>query len=201
MTECITETVSLEVDQPAEVLRALEITEFEQHHVYQLTASDIQTLREQFGLKLDPALELVKIRHGDLADDLPYQVHTNRELALMLAGKKPLSTFAGSWPPSTDVEEIPERLFDPHVAAGRFAKVEYLDSSARDPDKLIRRVLYATLEETWRIKAHILLWKTARQTGWNEGFERMEGSLLGYTDEQNDAYMDFARRGSGQHLQ
>ena len=55
------------------------------------------------------------------------------------------------------------------------------------------RVLYALPEESWRINAYILLLKTSKKSGWSEGFERMEGSLLGYTDEQNDAYLEFLR--------
>jgi hypothetical protein len=39
-----------------------------------------------------------------------------------------------------------------------------------------------------------LLKKTAQMCGWNEGFERMEGTLLGYTDEQNDIYIEMIYR-------
>jgi hypothetical protein len=42
--------------------------------------------------------------------------------------------------------------------------------------------------------AYLLLWKTAEKSGWNAGFERMEGSLLGYEDWQNDAHMELIRR-------
>jgi hypothetical protein len=43
-------------------------------------------------------------------------------------------------------------------------------------------VFYALPGQEWRIEALILLLKTAEVTGWNEGFERMERSLLGYED-------------------
>jgi hypothetical protein len=36
----------------------------------------------------------------------------------------------------------------------------------------------------------ILLLDTAAQTGWNEGFTRMEGSLLGYEAWQNDIFIE-----------
>jgi hypothetical protein len=51
-------------------------------------------------------------------------------------------------------------------------------------------VLYALPREAWRIEAYLLLWKTAEKSGWNAGFERMEGSLLGYEDWQNDYHME-----------
>jgi hypothetical protein len=53
-----------------------------------------------------------------------------------------------------------------------------------------RRVLYALPGEQWRIDAYLLLWKTAKEAGWNEGFERMEGSLLGYEDWENDFHIE-----------
>jgi hypothetical protein len=54
----------------------------------------------------------------------------------------------------------------------------------------IRRVLYALSDEQWRIDAYLLLWKTADKSGWNEGFERLEGSLLGYEDWENDYHIE-----------
>ena len=53
----------------------------------------------------------------------------------------------------------------------------------------MRRVLYALSHEAWRIEAYLLLWATAEKSGWNAGFERMEGSLLGYEDWQDDIHI------------
>jgi hypothetical protein len=44
--------------------------------------------------------------------------------------------------------------------------------------------------EQWRIDAYLLLWKAAEKSGWNEGFERLEGTLLGYEDWQNDYHIE-----------
>jgi hypothetical protein len=33
-----------------------------------------------------------------------------------------------------------------------------------------------------------------KKVGWNEGFARMEDSLLGYAEWQNDAFMEHAKR-------
>jgi len=62
-----------------------------------------------------------------LPDDLrslPYLVHTNRELGLMLAGKKPLSIF--SFIDGYEIECVIRylRMFDRHVEAGRIVKTE-----------------------------------------------------------------------------
>lgn len=190
-TECIVDHVPLDVVQVEEFFRMLNLDTVEPHEVVDLDAEDIRKINLYFSLKIESHLVQTKLRQRAKYDDLPYQLHTNRELALMLAGVKPLSTFSGTWPPSDVIEEIPERLFDPHVLAGTFVKGECLESIGTSSTQNMRRVLYALKEEAWRINAHFLLWKTATKSGWNEGFERFEGSLLGYTDAQNDAYIEF----------
>ncbi|MCC6778157.1 MAG: hypothetical protein IT537_16220 [Hyphomicrobiales bacterium] len=57
-----------------------------------------------------------------------------------------------------------------------------------------RFVLYALKHEEWRIDAFILLQETAARVGWSEGFERMLGSLLGYEEWQNEAFIEHSRR-------
>lgn len=53
-------------------------------------------------------------------------------------------------------------------------------------------------QEAWRIDAYLLLGATAEKSGWNAGFERMEGSLLGYEGWHNDIHMArWLRPGSG----
>lgn len=117
----------------------------------------------------------------------------------MLKGIKPLACFHGQYPDHPEIEEIPESLFDPYVAAGRFVKREYVVPIGNrehvvptDTGRVLgtRRVMYALPTQEWRINAMILLWDTAAKTGWNEGFERMEGSLLGYEAWQNDIFIE-----------
>jgi hypothetical protein len=135
------------------------------------------------------------------ADDLPYTVHTGRELAMMLAGTKPLAAFVDDYPSLHGLYVIPEREFEPHVASGRIVKREQIVPPAPDAPVVQgqrmgrRRVLYALPSEQWRIDAYLLLWKTAEKSGWNEGFERIEGSLLGYEDWQNDLNIEQKFRG------
>ena len=105
----------------------------------------------------------------------------------MLSGKKPLAAFSEPYPSDPDLELIPEAAFEPHTLAGSLVKREYILSES---DGQTRMVLYATPSEVWRIEAYILLKKTALKTGWSEGFEYLEGALLGYEDWQNDIYIE-----------
>lgn len=126
-------------------------------------------------------------------DEHPYLLHTNRELLLMLDARKPLSVFADEEPlPGSNSLLFPEAKFDAYVAAGRFVKYEYAEP-VDNCRRRVRWVFYALPEEAWRIKAYILLNETSKRSGWNEGFERMEGSLLGYSDQENDINIELQK--------
>ena len=137
-----------------------------------------------------------KLRRSFPLDDLPYKIHTGQELALMLEGSKPLSYFSTKFPPASNIEEIPESLFDRYVEKGRFVKREYVMHANNSGPALgsrglgMRIVMYALPHHEWRINAMLLLMNTAIKSGWNEGFERMQGSLLGYEDWQNDIFIE-----------
>jgi hypothetical protein len=49
----------------------------------------------------------------------------------MLNGTKPLAAFSGQYPSSLDIEEIPEGVFDPYVAAGIFVKGDTSSQAGR----------------------------------------------------------------------
>ncbi len=189
-TECIIENVSFQTVEIGELSTLLDMADFDADCVYELDENDVRRIKEHFFLKFEESAALVKLRSRCELDDLPYKIHTNCELVLMLAGTKPLASFCGEYPPCSDIEEIPERLFDPYVVENRFVKREYVVPQAHGRAFGTRRVLYSLPSEVWRIDAYILLQQTASKSGWNEGFERMEGSLLGYEEWQNDAYID-----------
>ena len=152
---------------------------------YYLDASDAGRLLSRYSLTLDIDGFEVRLRPWHRMHSLPYKIHTGRELALMLRGHKPLAAFGGVYPADPELDDIPEAYFDPYVAAGRFVKRESLVADSPP----WRRVLYALPDEAWRIDALLLVHKVARVSGWNEGFERMEGTLLGYEDWQNDIFI------------
>jgi hypothetical protein len=66
----------------------------------------------------------------------------------------------------------------------------------RHPDaRGIRHVLYARSAEAWRIDAYIMMLAAAAKARWSEGFERLEGSLLGYEEWQTDLHLERLRAG------
>ena len=77
----------------------------------------------------------------------------------------------------------------PYVAAGRFIKRVQHGIRIKGLGPEHRRVFYAQPGEEWRIDAYILMKKVAERSGWGEALERMEGSLLGYEDWQNDVFI------------
>jgi hypothetical protein len=163
--------------------------------IYDLQPSLVAKIVSNYGLSFEPGSMPVELHPWHPIDDRPYTIHTNRELLLMLAGTKPLAVFSDDYPCLHGHYIIPEREFEPHLASGLIVKREQIippqpdDPVLNGPRIGQRRVLYALKGEEWRIDAYILLWETADKSGWNAGFERMEGSLLGYEDWQNDFHM------------
>ena len=135
--------------------------------------------------------------------DLPYDVHTGRELEFMLERRKPMACFADAYSAAhgDDEEVFPVKDFAPHVANGTFQMRDYVElltgppPSGRNDIRGVRRLFYARPSEAWRIDAYIQLLAVAEKAGWSEGFERLEGRLLGYEDWQIDAHLDHLRRG------
>lgn len=163
---------------------------------YELEASEVALVVAAFGIPFEPSGQEGLLRPAGLVDQLPYKVHTDRELLMMLSGAKPLAVFHDSHPSTRPpFEIIPEDVFAPHVAAGRFVSREVIlppDDPGRD--RATRIVCYALPTEQWRIDAYLLLRQAGSKFGWSETCERMEGTLLGYTNEQNDAYIEMIYR-------
>lgn len=122
--------------------------------------------------------------------DLIAANHTGRELALMCSGRKPLAMFYAEVSELPDERLIPELAFAPLVAVGQIVRGEitlesgYSVSLGRNAQ--IRYVFFALSHEAWRITATSLLRESfaKSQCPWNEALERMEGTLLGYTEEE-----------------
>ena len=197
-TECPTSDASFAVDNVAELYRMIgaNASEIDSGAECELRTRDVSRLKARFKIAFEPGARAARLRRWYPLDDLPYRIHTGRELAMMLDGSKPLSYFSGQYPPSPEIEEIPERLFDPYVKKGRFVKREYVmfgETCGPGPRSrgLCRRiVMYALPDQEWRINAMLLLLDTADKSGWSEGFERMQGSLLGYEEWQNDIFIE-----------
>lgn len=159
--------------------------------VYDISRREMESMRQTLGIDCtEPFSDAddVTLRIARPSDALPYKVHTNRELLLMLAGSKPMSVFSERYPITSGAEIIPESVFDPYVEDGKFIKREFVDFHRLNGRG--RFVYYARPSEAWRIDAHILMLWTTAKSGWSEGFERMEGSLLGYEEWQNDVFLE-----------
>lgn len=126
---------------------------------------------------------------SDVLRALPYPVHTNRELGLMLAGEKPLASFVDGKDCFPNVVVRYLRLFSRHVADGRIVRFDhYSDVSGRKP-YVKHRILFALPGEEWRMQALIDLME--RNEAWSPELERREGELLGYADWMNDYWLEF----------
>ena len=157
---------------------------------YHFDKPDIRAIQKLFGWKtISETANAACLRACGVWDELPYKIHTNRELPMMLAGEKPLAVFCDSYVPASDSKVICDEKFEPYVQGGRFIKREHIEIDFRDANNSMRWIFYALPSEAWRIDAYILMKKTAKINGWNDGFELMEGSLLGYTDEQNSVHL------------
>jgi hypothetical protein len=196
-TASISDEVGFQIRDTAELCSVLGIAAkgFQANASYPLEAADVRKLKAHYGLNFDDNKFEVWLRRRNSNDDLPYKLHTGRELAMMLAKTKPLAAFTEEMPIPHGETVIPEQEFEPHVRAGQVIKREHIELP--DPDSLVthgqriglRRVLYALPGEEWRFDAYLQLWETAKRTSWTATLEREEGTLLGYEAWQNDVHM------------
>jgi hypothetical protein len=141
--------------------------------------------------ELDRMLTVIEPWHS--IREVPYLVHTNFELPLMLEGRKPLAVFSDAYPAQWLDDQIAR--FAPFVASGQFVRhiVDRpfeVEAVKRTGLEGIRTAYFALPSEQWRINAYVLLKQVGEKSGWNESLERFEGSLLGYEDWQNDWWID-----------
>ena len=122
--------------------------------------------------------------------NLPYEVHTNRELELMLAGTKPLAMFVDGKDCFPDAVLRYLRMFDRHVREGRFIRRDHVSRSSTSAAYITHRILFALPSEAWRIDAMIEL---KASSTWTDDHERREGELLGYEDWMNDHWIERRR--------
>jgi len=118
---------------------------------------------------------------------LPYLVHTNRELGLMLKGVKPLTYFMEGVGDEPEVCIRYWRMFDTHVARGHLTKRESFGAWPDQPQFKYRRLFYTLPGQEWRVDAMLAL---LNEPGpWSDSHERRFGELLGYQDWQMDYWL------------
>ena len=164
----------------------LGIKEMEELISYEIPEQYFSYLNSEFNIHIGRDKK-AKMRHKLDFDDLPYELHTSRELPLMLEGKKPLSVFVSH---NSICEKIlfPEETYDTHVRNNRlFKKINVISENER-------MVLYSLPGQQWRMDAYIFLMDVAKSRAWSSDFEFIEGGLLGYTNEENSHYIDYLKR-------
>lgn len=118
--------------------------------------------------------------------------HELRELDLMLAGTKPAAMFGEA---VQFREIIPEADFAPHVAAGRIVKRDYYWDDKESGHTFVE-IYYALPGEEWRIDAlhelNLVAYNKLRP--WTPDDDREIGRLLGYTDAEIDAFLEWTKR-------
>ena len=120
------------------------------------------------------------------AKELPYILHTNRELGLMLANKKPLAHFADGEGRFPETVRRYLRCFDRQVTAGHLIRRDYFEPPNHHRNYTLHRILFALPGEEWRIDEMIELMASPV---WGIEQERREGELLGYQDWMNDHFL------------
>ena len=120
------------------------------------------------------------------AEELPYVLHTNRELGLMLAKKKPLAHFADGKDCFPKSVKRYLRCFDRQVETGHLIRRDHFEPANHHRKFTVHRILFALPGEEWRIDEMIELMGSPV---WGVEQERREGELLGYQDWMNDHFL------------
>lgn len=155
---------------------------------YDISRDQILSLKNRYEINSIPGKFGGHIRSVMPYDDLPYLIHTGRELSLMLAGSKPMSYFV--YYEGDEFRNPIEEAFEPYVASKAIERQEYCLILGKTVQRRAVYIVYTLPGEGWRGNALILLKKSAFKSGWSEGMERMEGALLGYEDWQNDLHIE-----------
>jgi len=196
-TRSLAHELAFEPENLVEVLTRLDLAldDLQPQALFDLEPDEVAWLNAQCGLAIAVETFHVQLGRGFLDGDLPYRLHSGRELRMMLAGVKPLALFSDVLDDDPSPWCFPEDVFAPHVRDGTLVMREFIElGNAPPPYKGIRVLLYALAVEAWRIDAFILLHHVGRQEGWNDALTRMEGALLGYAAWQNDVHLERLRQ-------
>lgn len=120
--------------------------------------------------------------------------HEDRELALMLAGNKPLAMFGDA---IQHRDLFPEADFAPHVATGAILRRETQFRSHHGIDMVY--VFFALPDEAWRLDEALEIIHRTRRDGQPTmaADDIAIGELLGYTESDIAAFVAHVRRRLG----
>ncbi len=160
---------------------------------YGLSDSDMRKIGKLCRPSIVPHVIFTGIRRPNVASDaIPYLIHTNFELPLMLEGRKPLAVFVHSYPSEWFDDFLAP--FAPFVASGQLLRrtidtpMPHLKLRRQDLEGM-RKVFFALPSQEWRIDAYVENIEN-RTRDWDDDLERLAGTLLGYEDWQNDWWIE-----------
>jgi hypothetical protein len=190
---------SLETIEPRIAVLSDGVTDVLDGASWELDATDLERLSALIGFVFPCQYGEVRLVEWRNLRAVPYLIHTEFELALMLEGRKPFAAFGDVYP--SGWFEAWMARFDDFVAKGRFVRrivdqpfpSPIRNASGETADGL-RAVYVALRGEEWRIAAYIEMQKAAALSGWSEALERRQGELLGYEDWQCDWWITERQR-------
>jgi hypothetical protein len=200
---CIIQEVDFLVGSVDDLLAQIGLSDEPDHPCWTIALDSVtlEKVKSYFVIDLTvPQGATVTLRPSHWLDLLPYKTHTGRELTMMLEKAKPLSVFYGAQLQKPDNALFAESEFDTYVGSNLFVKHEYLQVDPLSDVAGVsqsRSVFYALKKEAWRINAYLLLRATGQRVGWCDALERIEGSLLGYSDLEADAYFSLLDKTPG----
>ena len=107
-------------------------------------------------------------------DKLSYRIHTNRELSLMISGRKDFAVFAKKIGENFDV-----------FNGQKFGKYRNIIFSKKYLYKDNIYYFKYLSKSNWKLESYILLIKTRDLYGNSQHLEFIEGNILGYSDQEN----------------
>jgi hypothetical protein len=184
-TGCILEQVLFSTEDIASLVKLIDVDSLKPGMGFRLNRDEFRLVADSYSVEIGREAaqgELICVGDNFRLDP---QSHTGRELLLMLEGTKPFAAFVDIHPSNSEDEIIPESYFEQYVKSGRILKFEHIERQNEENAHSLRHVMYALPGEEWSVNTYLMLWKLAHKYGWNDGFERIEGYLLGYEDKNS----------------
>lgn len=156
----------------------------EQIHSYEIFREDYENIKKiviHFKVNIISTENKFCLRKAVKFDKLPYVVHTNRELFMMIYEEKPLSVFSSYVDDNHDI-----------YGGQKFEELSALHNikkSIKKVDDIIYTFFYQPSEE-WRVDTYLRIKLAEEKFGNNLHIEWMIGRLLGYSQLENEAYLE-----------
>jgi hypothetical protein len=183
-TKCFLDQELVRIDDLRWISDVLLGETIQRYRLYDLASGQYILFAEKYSLPAPEDADLRRICLVKEDFELDSATHTGRELILMLSNKKPFAQFIAT---GTAADEQLD-AFDSHVVSGKIRKFEFVWAPKKLEPQTFKRVCFCLPGEEWRFKSYQMLWKLADEYGWNSGFERVEGYLLGYNVEIDDFF-------------